>query len=77
MKEHGVEPNLGTFNAILETLSAIGNIKQAKTLCLQTFSEFKKLGIEPSLASYYFLLITFCKDSTSRNKSSSQTEIRY
>lgn len=63
MKEHGVNPNLGTLNAILETLSTMGNIKQAKHLCLQTLSEFRRLGIEPSLASYYYLLTTFCKDS--------------
>ncbi|CAL8089878.1 unnamed protein product [Orchesella dallaii] len=62
MESNSVQPNLGTLNAILETLSTIGNVKEARTLCLQTLAEFKKLGIEPSLASYYFLLTTFCKD---------------
>lgn len=62
MNEHGVQPNVGTLNAVLETLCTIGNLKQAKQLSLQTLAEFKKIGIEPSLASYYFLLTIFCKD---------------
>jgi pentatricopeptide repeat domain-containing protein 3 len=62
MEKARVQPNLGTMNSILETLSTLGNIREAKSLCLQTLSEFKGMGIEPSLASYYFILITYCKE---------------
>ncbi|ODN00431.1 Protein PTCD3, mitochondrial [Orchesella cincta] len=62
MKANNVQPNLGTLNAVLETLCTIGNVKEARNMCLQILSEFKKAGVEPSLASYYFLLTTFCKD---------------
>jgi len=63
MDEKGVRPNLGTLNAVLENLTSLGNPKQAKMIMLSTLSEFKKLGIEPSLASYQFILSAFCKES--------------
>jgi len=62
MENVGQRPNLGTMNAILEALSTIGNIRQAKITCLEVLSEFKKLGIEPCLSSYYFIMNTFCKE---------------
>lgn len=63
MKELGLEPNLGTMNAMLDSFSMIGNPRQAKNMALSTMSEFKRIGIEPSLASYFFLLTLFCKES--------------
>jgi pentatricopeptide repeat domain-containing protein 3 len=64
MDESGVAPNLGTLNAVLECLSMLGNPRVAKGLVLTTLSEFKKMGIEPSLGSYFFVLNAFCKEST-------------
>uniref|UniRef100_A0A336MAF5 Small ribosomal subunit protein mS39 n=1 Tax=Culicoides sonorensis TaxID=179676 RepID=A0A336MAF5_CULSO len=62
MKENNVTPNLGTLNALLKTFSSLGSQKLAKGCTLKTLAEFKNLGIEPSLASWYYVLITFCKE---------------
>jgi len=65
IKNAGLDPNLGTLNAILESVSTFGNIRQSKTLCLAVLSEFKELGITPCLASYYYVLMSHCKESMS------------
>ncbi|KAJ8922045.1 hypothetical protein NQ315_008686 [Exocentrus adspersus] len=62
MNKLGLKPNLATLNAILQALSTMGGGNAAKDNALKTLREFKKLGIEPSLGSYYFLLVTFCKE---------------
>ncbi|XP_018570454.1 protein PTCD3 homolog, mitochondrial [Anoplophora glabripennis] len=62
MNNAGLRPNLGTLNAVLQALSTMGGGKIAKDNALKTLREFKDLGIEPSLASYYYVLITFCKE---------------
>lgn len=59
MKSKGLVPNLGTFNAVLETLGFMPNNRNAKTYALQILSEMRQLQIEPSLASFYHLLNTF------------------
>lgn len=61
MKDHGVNPNLGTLNACLNTISEMGT-RNARDYTIQILTEFKKIGIEPSLASYYHILHTFCRD---------------
>lgn len=63
MKTAQLKPNLGTLNAILGALSTMGVARVYKQHALNTLSEFKQLGIEPSLASWYYILITFCKES--------------
>lgn len=62
MANEGLEPNLRTLNALLETLSTMSGYKFTKQYVLQALAEFKKLGIEPSLGSWYFVLITFCRE---------------
>lgn len=62
MKTAQLKPNLGTLNAILSVLSTMGTANVYKQHALNTLSEFKQLGIEPSLASWYYILITFCKE---------------
>lgn len=62
MHRQGVRPNLGTLNATLETLSRLGSWREAKKLALQVLAEMKGLGVEPSLASYYYLLVIFCRE---------------
>jgi pentatricopeptide repeat domain-containing protein 3 len=61
MKEKGISPNLGTLNSCLNSISEMGT-KNAKDYAIQIMTEFKNIGIEPSLASYYHILHTFCKD---------------
>lgn len=62
MCTEGIKPNLRTLNSILEALSTMTGYKFTKKYVLQTLAEFKNLGIEPSLASYYFVLIIFCRE---------------
>lgn len=62
MKDRGLAPNLGTLNATLKSISTMGYAKLAKECVAKTIGEFKKIGIEPCLASWYYILITFCKE---------------
>lgn len=62
MNKMNVKPNLRTLNAMLYTLSTMGGSKTTKDSVLKVLKEFKDLGIEPSLGSWYYVLITFCKD---------------
>ena len=54
---------MGVLNGVLAAISSLGNHRNAKSLALETLAEFKKVGVEPSLASYYFVLIIHCKES--------------
>ncbi|CAD7077516.1 unnamed protein product [Hermetia illucens] len=62
MNAQGLCPNLGTMNALLSSISSIGNFRLARGVCLQVLGEFKELGVEPSLASWYYVLTTFCRE---------------
>ncbi|XP_030371192.1 protein PTCD3 homolog, mitochondrial [Scaptodrosophila lebanonensis] len=62
MSEQQIRPNLGTLNALLGCISTFGNFKMARSHALRVLSEFKKLGVSPSLGTYYYLLIIFCRD---------------
>ena len=61
MKNQKVQPNLRTLNSALEGVSTIF-MKQNKDYTLKLLAEFKNIGIEPSLASWYYVLIIFCKE---------------
>ncbi|CAG9769345.1 unnamed protein product [Ceutorhynchus assimilis] len=67
IKQAGLKPNLGTLNAVLFTLSTMVNSRMVKDFALKTLNEFKSLDIEPSLGSWYYILITFCKDRGPRS----------
>ncbi|XP_076260003.1 small ribosomal subunit protein mS39 [Rhynchophorus ferrugineus] len=62
MNQAEIKPNLRTLNALLWALSTMGNSKNIKDLTLKTLRQFKDLGIEPCLGSWYYVLITFCKE---------------
>jgi len=63
MSKQNITPNTGTLNAVLESVSSMGPYTYIKTYALRALAEFRHVGVQPSLASYYFLLITFCKES--------------
>ena len=63
MNQAKVKPNVHTLNAVLESLSMMGFSITTKRLILMTLAEFKKMGIEPTLGSWYHVLNTYCKDS--------------
>jgi len=62
MSKAGVVPNLGTLNALLESLSRLGNWRNAKKYALSILAEMRLFDLEPCLASYYFMLLIFCRD---------------
>ncbi|XP_053314121.1 pentatricopeptide repeat domain-containing protein 3, mitochondrial [Spea bombifrons] len=59
MVEQKVNPNLLTFNCVLNSMRKCGAL--AKGPALQTLNEMKALNIEPSLATYYHLIGVFYK----------------
>lgn len=61
IQKDGLKPTIGTMNKVLETVSRFGASPSARQYALEVFGEMKHLGMEPSLASYYFLLVIFCK----------------
>jgi pentatricopeptide repeat domain-containing protein 3 len=63
-----VRPDIGTLNAILQTLTSSGGMSQTKTFALRVVAEFKELGIKPSLASYYHILNIFSRERNCRTK---------
>ncbi|XP_042225053.1 protein PTCD3 homolog, mitochondrial-like isoform X2 [Homarus americanus] len=62
MAESGIDPNLGTLNSTLEALGQVASWRQARQISLQVLAEFNSLGIQPSLASYYYLLTIHCRE---------------
>ncbi|XP_026765066.2 protein PTCD3 homolog, mitochondrial [Galleria mellonella] len=62
MEEQGISPNNETLTSCLRSISAWGGGKMLQQLALQIVAEFKKLGIEPGLSAYYYLLCLFCKE---------------
>ncbi|XP_075419214.1 small ribosomal subunit protein mS39 isoform X2 [Tenrec ecaudatus] len=63
-----VKPNLQTFNTILRCLRrfhAFGRLP-----ALQTFREMRAIGIEPSLATYHYILQVFYQSDSASNASS-------
>lgn len=62
ISEEQIMPNLATLNAVLESLSSMPTFRQAKKNALSAIAEFKTLGIEPSLASYFHVLNIFCTE---------------
>ncbi|KAJ8681671.1 hypothetical protein QAD02_017463 [Eretmocerus hayati] len=56
MAQKNVKPNVNTLNAALKCVSHLGNPSDHQDFALNVLGEFKFLGIEPSLATYYYLL---------------------
>ncbi|KAJ8269416.1 hypothetical protein COCON_G00120230 [Conger conger] len=62
MEKQKVRPNLLTFNAVLKSLRECGSL--GRTQALLTLAEMKALHIEPSLATYYYVLDIFFKTAS-------------
>ena len=62
MNNEGVTPTLQVFNSVLELLWRSAGWKRARGMALAVISEMRQLKIEPSLASYAFLIHTFCRE---------------
>ncbi|KAK9871049.1 hypothetical protein WA026_010007 [Henosepilachna vigintioctopunctata] len=61
MNDKKLKPNLGTLNSILYCLKSMAN-KFSKEYALKVLSEFEGLGIQPSLATWTFVLQIFCRE---------------
>nr|XP_056720715.1 pentatricopeptide repeat domain-containing protein 3, mitochondrial [Euleptes europaea] len=72
MAQQNVQPNLLTFNSVMKVLGQCGSL--GRSLALQTLSEMRALRIEPSLATYDYLLGVFYKSAISAR---GPTEIIY
>ncbi|KAK2500869.1 hypothetical protein MC885_021389 [Smutsia gigantea] len=62
-----VKPNLQTFNTILKCLPRFHLF--ARLPALQTLREMKAIGIEPSLATYHYIIQLFCHDGFTSKES--------
>ncbi|XP_069875724.1 small ribosomal subunit protein mS39-like [Dipodomys merriami] len=63
-----VKPNLQTFNTILKCLQRFH--VHGKFLALQTLREMKAIGIEPSLATYHYIIQVFYQHGNSSREPS-------
>lgn len=68
MAAQKVKPNLQTFNTILKCLRRFYAF--GKLPALQTFREMKAIGIEPSLATYHYLIQLFYQHESASKGSS-------
>ncbi|GFT27880.1 protein PTCD3 homolog, mitochondrial [Trichonephila clavipes] len=66
MSTEGLKPNLYTMNAMLALLSQNSRWRRSLQLSLRVLAEMRKLKIEPSLGTYYYLLTTFCSNDISK-----------
>lgn len=57
-----LRPDLHTLNAVLSLISTIGGHRHGRVFALQTLAEFRALGVEPSLATWYYVLAIFCRE---------------
>lgn len=63
MNERQVTPNLITLNNSLATVSSVMN-RQTRDWALSLLAEFRRFPhIQPSLATWYFMLVIFCRDN--------------
>lgn len=62
LNENGLKPNTGTFNASIEVLSLCKTDRLCRSYIFKFLREFKELGIEPSLATYYSILTAFYRE---------------
>lgn len=63
MAKNKVMPNIGTLNSALKSLATFTNQLIAKEFSLSLIADFKSINVQPSLASYYYLLLIFCRQS--------------
>lgn len=63
MNDNQITPNLITLNNSLATVSSTMN-RQVRSWALSLLAEFRRFPhIQPSLATWYFMLVIFCRDN--------------
>ncbi|CRL04320.1 CLUMA_CG017415, isoform A [Clunio marinus] len=61
MKSANLNPNQGTLNSCLSSITTMGG-RTSRDNALKILGEFKRIGIQPSLASWYYILQIFCRE---------------
>jgi hypothetical protein len=59
MRDSGIRPNLHTFNSCLNLIRSFGMNQRTPIICLDILKEMEMLSIEPSLATYAYVLSIF------------------
>lgn len=65
-----IMPNLTTLNNVLEILVRERRLKNRFEIVMKVISEFEKLGVTPSLGTYYYLIHSKCYN---HNRKSTET----
>lgn len=64
MEDKKIKPNVYTLNSVLTSVLGMKKWFKARDYAVQVFNEFTSIGIQPSLASYYYLLGIFFEGPT-------------
>lgn len=64
MNESKIKPNIQTLNTLLGNIAIGGLYAILREHSLSVLSEFKNIGIEPNLGTWYLILKIFCKEQT-------------
>lgn len=62
MSDSHVRPTVQTLNAVLFVTTKVGSYHQVRENCLQVLAEFNRLGVQPSLGTWEYVLACFCRD---------------
>lgn len=63
MAHAGIKPNVRTLNSVLETVASMPIDRVARGHALQYLADFKSIDVKPSLASYFWILKIFYRQS--------------
>lgn len=64
MNEAKIKPDVHTLNIMLDNISIGGLYAVLRERALSTLAEFKNIGVEPSLGTWYLILKIFCREQT-------------
>lgn len=62
MADAKLRPDIGTLNACMQLISTIGGYRHGREFALATLAEFRELGVQPSLGTWYYVLSIFCRE---------------
>ena len=62
MAADDLRPDTSTLTAVMHAIQTFGAWRQSREKALAAWREFRRLGVQPSLASYYCLISVFYRD---------------
>ncbi len=63
MAHAGIKPDVRSLNAALQSISRIPISRVAREKASSLMSDFKSIGVKPSLGTYASLLKIYCRES--------------